>query len=680
MREAMQEVMKEPPGEAALLRFGAYELDLAAGELRKSGVLVKLQAQPLKVLALLASRCGEVVDRNEIQRRVWQPGTHVDFDQGINACIKAIRTALGDRASSPRFVETVPRRGYRFIGPVVRITGRTAEPADPSLAGGDRAEPVGLPSRQATCTVPAGPVHRVLTRFTPRRTWPVVVASSALVLLAIFVLQTASTSEREPHAAPVVYGQDRLVVLPFVALDGATDSKDYLGDALTAELISQLSRRYRNRLGVIARTSSMRYKGTDKPLAAIASELGVAYLLDGTVRRSGRRLRVTAELIRAADKTSVWADSYDRTPADLLAVQSELAETIAHALAIELLPGSPRRLTGDPAAYEAYLKGRYHLSQGKPKAAASAVAHLQRALAIDPFFAAAHAALAHAHLKSPVPAKERFRAARSAARAALTIDESNAEAHLAMASIHFYRDWDVEAARHSFERAIELDPGYAEAHHGSAAYYSVVGKHEQAIAAVQRARTLDPLSPSVNSDIGWYYYFARQYDRAIAHSRTTLELEPGYYWAHRCILFSQLLKGDLALAARAAQREMDEKSVRTGQASTADPADTLARYWQWDLERTRRYSERAPVAPSTLAMIYLGMGDRERAIVAFERSAARRAGWIMPFLRVEPMVDPLRGDPRFAAVLRQIEEPALSADFGRRKRSEELLRKSSRHR
>ena len=660
--------------EGSALRFGGFELDHNGGELRKAGVRVKLQAQPLKLLHLLASHSGEIISRRDIQEYVWEPGTHVDFDQGINACIKAIRSALGDRANAPRFIETVPRKGYRFVAPVEPIANRPkVEPSidlevETEIAKEVETEPEVTPveSLSVDSDPTATPTPAQWLRVPHRRTWTMAVALGALVVLAFALLQWASTSEREPHAAPVASSHNRLAVLPFALINTDTQSHAYLGDAITAELITLLGRRYRNRLGVIARTSAMHYKNSDKPLPEIAGELDVAYLLEGTVRHSGDRLRVTAQLVDVSRQTAVWADSYDRSLDDLLAVQAELAETIASALTIELLPQpNPESASSssrvDSAAYQAYMQGRYHLSQAKPQSAARAIASLERAVALDSRFAPAYAALAQAHLDHPVAAAQRYPAARFAAQAALAIDPDNSEAHLALGHVQFYRDWNLDGARRSFDRAIEIAPGYAEAHHASAAYYSVTGQHELAIAAVARARMLDPLSPSVNADVGWYSYFAGRYQQAISHARATLELEPDYYWAHRCILVSLVQQGDLPGAVAQAAREMRAKRADPSllrQLDSLDPQAALEVYWRWDLQRTQRLSDIRPVAPSGLAMIYLALGEREQALAAFEASADQRRGWIMPFLRVEPRVSSLRAEPRFQAVLRALDQPA----------------------
>ena len=318
---------------SSILRFGNFELDAEREELRKRGALIKLQAQPFKVLAFLAGRPGELIAREEIQRCVWGEETFVDFDQGINTCVRQIRLVLGDSASSPRFVETVPRRGYRFLAPV---EAQTAD-GGPTAGGRD-----------------AGPRRSAIQR---RRAWAlsagaVLLAAAALVVGALVMKREATRSpaapptvasarsaeEREP-AEPVL-----VVVLPFHNFS-ASPAEDYLADGMTEELITEIARRYGGRLGVVARTSAMKYKDTRKGIGEIAAELGAGYLVEGSVRRVGERIRVTAQLIRAADEGHLWAGNYDRDLADILKLQAEVSDKIGQALALALQigPGIHRR-------------------------------------------------------------------------------------------------------------------------------------------------------------------------------------------------------------------------------------------------------------------------------------------------------------------------------------------------
>ncbi|HSB60252.1 MAG TPA: winged helix-turn-helix domain-containing protein, partial [Vicinamibacteria bacterium] len=328
-------------GAPAALRFGAFELDLRSLELRRSGVLVRLQQQPARVLALLARRSGHLVTREEIQREVWGGSTFVDFDQGLNFCVKQIRGALGDHADTPRYLETLPRRGYRFLAPVEL------------LADWPAGEGPGPPRRGT----PPSPGHG------PRR--PGITSLAAVRVLAVLVAAATAWLARQ-GAAGAAPGRAMLAVLPFENLSPDPD-QEYFSDGLTEEMITRLARLHPGRLGVIARTSANVYKKKARSIEEVGRELGVGYVLEGSVRRAGGRLRVTAQLIRVADQTHLWAESYERRVADALLVQDELARRIVSALESRLLTAraaaDARPPATSPEAYEAYLKGRYYLQK-----------------------------------------------------------------------------------------------------------------------------------------------------------------------------------------------------------------------------------------------------------------------------------------------------------------------------
>lgn len=624
-------------GTPRVLRFGAFELDATREELRKRGVAVKLQAQPLKVLELLAARSGELVSRRQIQEHVWGAETFVDFEQGINVCIRQIRQALGDSAGSPRFVETVPRRGYRFLAPVEQPPAVVPPPA-------------------------------------PRRRRPWILAAAATALAAGALVVSAWMLATEPQGAGAT-GGSLLLVLPFENYS-AEASADYLSDGLTEELITEISRRYGGRLGVIARTSTMKYKETSQSIAEIAAELGVDYVLEGSVRRQGDRVRVTAQLIRAAGETHIWAGNYDRDFADVLALETEVSEKIGQALALKLrlLPtGQPPTTAVTPAAaHEAYLKGHFELNRQALTIPASrdllesAQSHLERALRIDPGFAPAYLDLATVYRSLP-GSHEGARRARESLERALALDDLLAPAHLQMAKLRFYYDWDLEGARQSFERALEIDPGFAQAYHDFAAYFSVTGRHRQAVASVEQALRLDPLSPAVASDVGWYFYFGRRYSEAVEHCRRTLEMAPGYHWAEECLLLAATAGGDLDTAVEQARRDMQKVAASDAALARLDEADAgkaLDAYWRWRLARLQATAERGRVPAVMFADVHMALGDGDAAIDSLELAVEERAGWTLPFLPVHPLFDPLRSDPRFVAVLERIASGAPAQDPG----------------
>jgi TolB-like protein/DNA-binding winged helix-turn-helix (wHTH) protein/Tfp pilus assembly protein PilF len=601
-------------------RFGVYELDTERGELCRSGVLVRLQAKPLRLLGLLVARANETVSRDEIRQHVWPSDVHVDFDQGINACIKQIRAALMDNADVPHVVQTVQRGGYRFLLPVRPLTESGA---------------------------PARPVKR----WERRAVWAAAAVVSLILLGAIVRSDFAGLLSR--RSQPV------LAVLPFSVFD--SDKEDaFFRDSLTDEVITQLGRRYGARIAVIARTSVMKYDGTTTGIGDIGRELGADFVLEGSVRRVADRIRVNAQLIRVADESHVWASAFQRESGDLLKLQVELGETIADGLALKLAPNAGHMAGATSTKeYEAYLRGRHLLSAGRPRIARLT---LEDVVAADPGFAPAWAALAQAYSVLGVKDGTRQRAREAIARA-LALDDQLPEAHQLLAMIRFYQDYDPEGARQAFERAIEQNPAYAEAHENFAAYFSALGRHDEAIAEVQLARRLDPLSSMVNSDVGWYYYFARRYDEAVEHSKRTLALDPSFFWANLCIQLSYLQRPDWQGAIAYARKEMTDAGVskaRLDTLSSPDRKTALGTYWRWQLENLEARKRTEPVDPSILAQIYMALGEYDKVQAELEEAFEARAGWILPFLNVDPLFDPLRADPKFRDLAARIASAAPS--------------------
>jgi TolB-like protein/DNA-binding winged helix-turn-helix (wHTH) protein/Tfp pilus assembly protein PilF len=616
------------------LRFGAFELELSSGELRRSGVLVHLQQQPAKVLALLARRSGELVTREEIQREVWGE-TFVDFEQGLNYCVKQIRSALGDQADTPRYLETLPRRGYRFLAPVEGI-GEAPQPDPPS-------EP---------------PRPRTESRARPGR---MTILVAAALLLVVVVGAALARRPAVPPPARVM-----LVVLPFENLSG-DPAQEFLSDGLTEELTTALARLRPERLAVIARTSANVYKKTGKAVDEIGRELGVDYLVEGSVRREGDRLRVAAQLVRATDQTHLWAESYDRPAADTLALQDDVARRVVAALEGRLLAepaaGSRASLPKPAAAYDAYLKARYELARRIPPDAEQAsppasTAAFEQAIALDPAFAPAWAGLASAAVASvdsgTLAPSDGFERARTAATKALALDETLAEAHVALAAVALYHDWRLGEAGAHYERALALDPGRAASHHAYAGFLSAQGRHDEAIAAMETARRLDPLSAAVNGDVGWYFYMARRYDEAIACYRRTLKLEPGLRWV-RAFLVDALGRAGKWSEAR------DEALVVLQRPGL--PADELERvrrlpaheavreFWRATARRAERSNR--PDA-EFIAVRHAQLGDGERALEWLRRAVELRSRWLIALLGSDPAFDPWRSDARFLALREQV--------------------------
>ena len=607
------------------LRFGDnFELDPGAYQLRRSGQALRLERIPMEILLLLTEYRGQLVTREQIVERIWGTNVNLDVDNSINGAIRKIRQVLKDDPEHPRFIHTVTGRGYRFAAPL-----RVSEPTK-------KAPP------------PAPP---------PRRAW--LAPAGALLLLgaaaAVFLMTRSRLLAPEQRAM--------IAVLPFDNLTGDT-RQEYFSDGLTEEMITQLGERDPQHLGVIARTSVMHYRTDHPPLDRIGRELGVQYVLEGSVRRGANQVRVTAQLVRVSDQTQMWAHQYDRKPADLLDLQDEIAEEIANEIQVSL--GRPRAVTqGDSArsahafaAYDSYLKGAYFLNKRTVPDLERAIRYLQEATQTDPTYARAYAALADANSLlagySSLPPQPLIAEARASAMRALQLDSSLAEAHTAYALIVQNYDWDWQRAEREFRRAIQLNPNYATAHHWYAEHLMWRGRFDEALRESERARRLDPLSLIIAADNGAILYFSRQYDRAIAKWRSILEIDPSFPRAH-LIVVGYVEKGMFAeaLAEMEAQRPLVSAPVywsgvtyvygRAGRIAEARAA----------MDSLLRSTGRQPVQAGVIAAGYIGMGDNQHALNWLDRAYAEHSN-DMTTLKVNPMYDTLRGDPRFQHLLERV--------------------------
>jgi DNA-binding winged helix-turn-helix (wHTH) protein/tetratricopeptide (TPR) repeat protein len=623
-----------------LLRFAAFELDLATCELRRGGAAVALTVQPARLLAVLAWRAEELVTRDEIQRHLWPDGTVVEFDACINQCVRQLRHALRDSAASPRWIQTLPGRGYKLLVPAAFHAPRDAG-ALPASEPAPAAEEPSIAAAEAPAEVAPTPGRR--------RAGVYATAAIASVAAALSIAggvrgsPAAGSTAHRPAAPTEPAPPPRLAVLPLRAAAAALEPR---ASAFTEELITALGERYAPRLEVIALRTSLRYAGTALAPDAFGAELGASHLVEGSLDRE----RIAVRLVRTSDRVQVWARTFAHSEA-----APRIAADVAAALAVVLIPGADVEVL-PPAAHEAYLRGRYAMRRGAPEAA---VAALEEAVALAPRSAKVRGALALARWRH---GQDRQRAARDA-EAALALAPDHAEAHFVRAMVALYAEWDVAAAHRHFDAAIAANPAYAEAHHQLAACFSIEGRHDEAIASVQRARSLDPLAPEVVSDVGWYYYFARRFDEAAAWCDRTLRFEPAFFWAHRCSVLAQMRAGSHAAAAAAAHahlasRGADRAALEPLRAvASTPPAERDARaraaleiYWRRVVAETSRRGG----DPADLAVSRLELGDLEGALADLERALAARRSWLLPFLAVDPAFDRLRGDPRFAAIVRAV--------------------------
>jgi len=456
-----------------------------------------------------------------------------------------------------------------------------------------------------------------------------------------------------------------MAVLPFENLSGDSE-QEYFSDGLTDELITELGQLDAGRLGVIGRTSVMGYKRTTKRVRQISSELGVDYVLEGTVRRADARIRVAAQLIRASDETHVWAGSYDRTLGDLLPIQIEIARAVAGELQLRL-PGAERRGSASRPivweAHEAVLRGRYFLEQRKSDGIRRAREYFERAIALEPAYVPAHLGLADAHILAvtyaDAPADEAMRLARESVRTALALDDRDPAAHAWLGVIMTERDWDWTGAERAFRRALELDPNFAYAHKLYAEYLSYVGRFNEAIAEARLARRLDPLSIVTNSLVGLVLYRARQYDQALEALQHAIELDPDHPMPYlpQGLALSMQGRHDVAIAALeksvvASDRSSEmlaQLALAYGRAGRHDPARAI-------LSELRARESTQHVSPFVFALVHTGLGEWRLAVEALEQAYQARE-WYLCVLKTEPTLDPLRSDARFQDLLRRLNLP-----------------------
>jgi TolB-like protein/DNA-binding winged helix-turn-helix (wHTH) protein/Tfp pilus assembly protein PilF len=565
-----------------VVRFGAYEVDLRAGELRKNGLRIRLSEQPFQVLAVLLEHPGDVVTREELQKRLWTDGTFVDFEQGLNAAMKRLREALGDSPENPRLIETLARRGYRFIGSLAPRPGR---------------------------------IHS-------------------------------------------------LAVLPLENLSGDPE-QEYFAEGITEALITTLAKI--GALRVVSRTSVMRYKKTHKTVPQIAGELDVDAIVEGTVQRSGDRVRISAQLLDAASDTHLWAESYDRDLREVLALQTEVARAVANEIHVKLTPVDQARFaearTVDPEAYEAYLKGLYNWNKRNKEGLEKGIHWFQQAIARDPTYAVAHLGLADClsvlGWGGFVAPERGCGRAKNLLLQALELDRSSGEAHASLAFATMLYDYDFTTAEREFERSIELCPRYATAHQWYGLYLALMGRFEEGYSELLRAVRLDPHSLMIRVTLGFVYWCWRRYDQAIDQFERALEIDPDFLWA-RCNMgytYADQSKYDRAIAAgrRAVELAQAAPSIVALLGYDYAVAGHLAEARK-TIEQLRETSKQQYVTSYVVARIYAALGEADEALHWLESAYQERAAW-MVVLKIDPPFDYLRSDVRFKDLLGRMNFP-----------------------
>ena len=622
------------PITAQEIRFGEFSLDLRTGELRRNGNVLKLQPQPAKVLAVLAGRAGQVVTRQELAEQVWGSDTYVDFEHGLNYAIQQIRSALEDDAKEPHFLETIPKRGYRFIAAV----NENPAPSQ-TVAGADRG---------------------FLLRNKNR------VFFAAAVLLVVVAAIVTLGLNRGWFTAAGNRGIRSLAVLPLHNLSSDPE-QGYFSDGMTDELITDVAKV--SGLRVISHTSVERYKDTKRQLPDIARELGVDAIVEGSILRSGDRVRITAQLIDGHSDHHLWADSYERDVRDVLALQNDVARDIASEVAIKLGPAQQERLWTArriaPQAHEAYLKGLYDASKLTPEGLQRGIENYDRAIQLDASYAPAYAGKAEAYLwatgLSIIPSGEALPKARLAATRALELDETLSPAHHSLAWVNYALDWDFAAAEAQFNQAVDLNPNDVTAHLWYGMFLAQRGRINESLAEMKRAQELDPLSLMVNALAATPLLESGQYDAAIAQAQKVLAMDPSNGVGHWVVMTAYERKGEFPKAID----DMEQAAILWGQSAqdaakqVAPLRDAYAKrgakgYWQNRLESLNADSSRGAANSYRSAVALARLGEKDRAFASLDQSYESRSTELLYWLQGEPAFDSMRNDPRFQELLRRV--------------------------
>ena len=629
------------PAKPKVVSFGAYEFSAESGQLRKEGMRVRLEGQPLTILQMLLGRPGEIVTREELQKKLWPGDTFVDFEHSLNAAVKRLRAALNDSADQPRYIETLARRGYRFVAPTNGV-------------GADRES-----EKPVAGTVESQAPPRV--SFRKKRFW--VVAGAALCVIAI--AGWGWRLSRNRLTTPAVPPVRSLAVLPLENLSG-DPLQEYLADGMTEELIGRLANI--RGLRVISRTSAMHFKNTTLSVPEIAKTLGVDAIVEGSIIREGGEVRVHAELIRGATDEHIWAGEYQREYRSLLALQDEVTRNITERIEISLTPQERLTLAYthpiDPEAHEDYLKGRYHFNQRTQDALNTSTRFFQQAVMRDPGYALAYSGLADAYamlgFRGGFPSKDALSRAKAAALKAIELDDKLAEPHASLAFIAETYEWNWAMAEREYKRAVQLNPGDARTHNWYAGYLMYTGRLEEGISEARRARELDPLSLPVNNALAGRLLAAGRYDLALEQVQKTLQLDPHFAPARQTQGWAYLHNGKREEAIQEFQRALQLSGTEdTDLMLDLGFAYAIAgkrREAGRILDKLKSLRERGVVPSGSIAILYGALGDSNEAFAWLEKAYEERDPQLT-YLKAGRRFEPLRQDPRFRELVQRVGLP-----------------------
>ena len=659
--------MEQAPS-SPMLKFGPYLVDLTAGEVRKNGSLIRLQEKPLRVLALLAERQGQLVTREELKKRLWPEDTFVDFETGLNTAVSKLRDALSDSAETPRYIETIPRRGYRFLvaveklGGVIRAgptspIGVSAIPGTPAASRGESAEektgsPVAISETEAS-SLQGHPQNSSSSRTASKPpNWKIVAAASALIALlatgGYFGYRKFWNGGRDSAVS--------IAVLPFTNLTGDS-TKEYLSDGVTEEMITSLARTQGGQLHVIARTSAMSYKLSHETVKQICGELGVRYALEGSVQSEGERLRVTAQLIRCEDQIHIWADTYDGDSGQILKFESNLTDSVAQTLSLKLLTGKkPEYVPKNPVAHDAYLQGRYYLSLRSKEGFEKALQSFGSALSEDPHYARAYAELAVTYnlmgQYNWISTDQAHGEGKAAALLAVEADPNLADAHAAVGFNKWFYEWDSAGAEKELLRAIQLEPSNVDAHHWYAMVLMTSGRIANAEKEMRIALALDPRALILRTNLGWVHYMGRQYPLAIQELQSVVRDNPNFLTAHYKLWWTYSVTGDFPHA-------WGELKAIVHVISTPENEKRILLTYEKEGYAASLHALSASAGTSyTGSMVDAARcmtiaGDKAEALNFLQIAMNRREGWVI-FVESDPVFDLLRSEPEYSRLLQEV--------------------------
>jgi TolB-like protein/DNA-binding winged helix-turn-helix (wHTH) protein/Tfp pilus assembly protein PilF len=651
--------------------FGPFRLDPVKRRLMRDGELVPLTPKAFHTLVVLVQESGKTIEKDDLMKTVW-PDAVVE-ENNLNQNITALRRSLGDSRQESRYIATIPGLGYRFVAevrevdvgsadPLVEKRPKSGIPSEQDSTEGATAKKESTSVEAQTPFAPAEAKAKAVTRNRFATTFGHTLLVLALMGLAVVAFALFNREKRQPSQLAIT----SIAVLPLENISG-DPAQEYFADGMTDALIGDLAKL--GQLRVISRTSSMHYKGTKQSLPQIAAELKVDAVVEGTVQRSGDRVRVRAQLIHAATDKHLWVETYERDVRDVLDLQSEIAQAIAREVQIKTTPAEQARLIPrrpvNPKAFDDYLQGRYlYWNRRTEENLRKAIEHYQNAIREDPNYAQAYAGLADCHNAlgsvqfGAWPPLEARRRAEEATAKALEIDPALAEAHTAMGYIkHFNWDWD--AAEREFKLAIELNPNYAHAHSFYAGYLMSRGRAEESLAASNRARELDPFSLSISVHRGFLLGNARRYDEASEQLRRVIAMDPNHYQAYWFLGHIYAFNGQLDEAIATSEKAVSLSGRAPSALGMLGLVYGLAKRRGEAtkvLNELLELNESRYVTPAALAYVYVGLGDKDQAFVWLEKAYQERSNYIA-WLKVNPIVDSLRSDPRFNDLLRRVGLP-----------------------